>query len=215
MFFDMSDKQSLTTKVYNHIRDGILDGTYPIGGYLVETRLAGEMDVSRTPVREALKQLELEGLVDSIPNRGMRVQGITDGDLDDIHTIRLLLEGQAAWWAAQRIDQEHLDRLAEILELMELYTRRNDVSQLAKLDSAFHDVIYDAARSRMLKHVLTSLHQNARRGRRSSLTAPSRPHYSFQEHQAIFRALEKHCPEEAKAAMEQHIANACAKEETE
>lgn len=173
------------------------------------------MEVSRTPVREALKQLELEGLVDSIPNRGMRVQGITDGDLDDIHTIRLLLEGQAAWWAAQRVDQEHLDRLAEILELLELYTRRNDVGQLAKLDSAFHDVIYDAARSRMLKHVLTSLHQNARRGRRSSLTAPSRPHYSFQEHQAIFRALEKHCPEEAKAAMEQHIANACAKEETE
>ena len=99
MFFDTSDKQSLTTKVYNHIRDGILDGTYPIGGYLVETRLADEMEVSRTPVREALKQLELEGLVDSIPNRGMRVQGITDGDLDDIHTIRLLLEGQAAWWA--------------------------------------------------------------------------------------------------------------------
>ena len=215
MFFDTSDKQSLTTKVYNHIRDGILDGTYPIGGYLVETRLADEMEVSRTPVREALKQLELEGLVDSIPNRGMRVQGITDGDLDDIHTIRLLLEGQAAWWAAQRVDQEHLDRLAEILELLELYTRRNDVGQLAKLDCAFHDVIYDAARSRMLKHVLTSLHQNARRGRRSSLTAPSRPHYSFQEHQAIFRALEKHCPEEAKAAMEQHIANACAKEETE
>lgn len=58
----------------------------------------------------------------------MRVQGITDGDLDDIHTIRLLLEGQAAWWAAQRVDQEHLDRLAEILELLELYTRRNDVA---------------------------------------------------------------------------------------
>ena len=128
MFFDTSDKQSLTTKVYNHIRDGILDGTYPIGGYLVETRLADEMEVSRTPVREALKQLELEGLVDSIPNRGMRVQGITDGDLDDIHTIRLLLEGQAAWWAAQRVDQEHLDRLAEILELLELYTRRNGSS---------------------------------------------------------------------------------------
>ena len=102
MFFDMSDKQSLTTKVYNHIRDGILDGTYPIGGYLVETRLADEMDVSRTPVREALKQLELEGLVDSIPNRGMRVQGITDGDLDDIHTIRLLLEGQAVGGPADR-----------------------------------------------------------------------------------------------------------------
>ncbi|NCB31561.1 MAG: GntR family transcriptional regulator, partial [Clostridia bacterium] len=82
----MSDKQSLTTKVYKHIRDGILDGSYEIGDYLVETRLADELEVSRTPIREALKQLELEGLVQSFPNRGMLVQGISDDDLYDIYT---------------------------------------------------------------------------------------------------------------------------------
>lgn len=208
MYFDLSDKQSLTTKVYNHIRDGILDGSYQMGDYLVETRLADELDVSRTPVREALKQLELEGLVQSIPNRGMRVQGISDDDLNDIHTIRLLLEGQAAWWAAQRIDAEHLDKLAETLELMEMYTRRNDVAQLARLDGEFHDVLYSAAHSRILRHVLTSLHQNALRARCSSLTAPKRPNESFQEHKAIFHALESRNPEEAKACMEKHVANA-------
>lgn len=208
MFFDMSDKQSLTTKVYNHIRDGILDGSYKIGDYLVETRLADELEVSRTPIREALKQLELEGLVQSIPNRGMLVQGISDDDLNDIYTIRLLLEGQAAWWAAQRIDAEQLDRLAETLELMEMYTRRNDVAQLARLDTQFHDVLYSAANSRMLKHVLASLHQNARRARRSSLTSPHRPHDSLQEHKAIFHALESREPEQAKAAMEKHVSNA-------
>lgn len=208
MFFDMSDKQSLTTKVYNHIRDGILDGSYKIGGYLVETRLADELEVSRTPIREALKQLELEGLVQSIPNRGMLVQGISNDDLNDIYTIRLLLEGQAAWWAAQRIGGEQLDKLAETLELMEMYTRRNDVAQLARLDTQFHDVLYSAAHSRMLKHVLASLHQNARRARRSSLTTPDRPLESLQEHKAIFRALESRRPEEAKAAMEKHVSNA-------
>ena len=63
MFFDLSDKQSLTTKVYNHIRNGILDGSYKDGDFLVETRLAEELEVSRTPIREALKQLELEGKI--------------------------------------------------------------------------------------------------------------------------------------------------------
>lgn len=208
MFFDMSDKQSLTTKVYKHIRDGILDGSYEIGDYLVETRLADELEVSRTPIREALKQLELEGLVQSFPNRGMLVQGISDDDLYDIYTIRLLLEGQAAWWAAQRIEQEQLDKLAETLELMEMYTRRKDVAQLARLDTQFHDVLYSATNSRMLKHILASLHQNARRARRSSLTVPERPNESLQEHKQIFRALESHHPEEAKVAMEKHVSNA-------
>lgn len=208
MFFDMSDKQSLTTKVYSHIRDGILDGSYKIGDYLVETRLADELEVSRTPIREALKQLELEGLVQSIPNRGMLVQGISDDDLNDIYTIRLLLEGQAAWWAAQRISAEQLDKMAETLELMEMYTRRNDVAQLARLDSQFHDVLYSAANSRMIKHVLASLHQNARRARRSSFATPHRPESSLQEHRTIFRALENHDPDQAKAAMETHVSNA-------
>lgn len=215
MFFDMSDKQSLTTKVYNHIRDGILDGSYKIGDYLVETRLADELEVSRTPIREALKQLELEGLVLSIPNRGMLVQGISDDDLNDIYTIRLLLEGQAAWWAAERIEPDQLDKLAETLELMEMYTRRNDVAQLARLDTEFHDVLYSAANSRMLKHVLASLHQNARRARRSSLTSPDRPHDSLLEHRAIFQALEGRRPAEAKATMEKHVTNAHLKYDTE
>jgi len=204
----MSDKKSLTTKVYNHIRDGILDGSYKIGDYLVETRLADELEVSRTPIREALKQIELEGLVQSIPNRGMLVQGISNDDLSDIYTIRLLLEGQAALWAAQRIGTDKLDKLAETLELMEMYTRRNDVAQLARLDTEFHDVIYSAANSRMLKHVLASLHQNARRARRSSLTTPDRPNESLQEHKAIFRAIEIHDAQGAKQAMEKHVSNA-------
>ena len=206
MFFDMSEKQSLTAKVYCHIRDGILEGAYEPGDYLVESRLAEEMEVSRTPIREALKQLELEGLVESIPNRGMRVQGISDSDLNDIFTIRLLLEGQAAAWAAERITGEELDRMAETVELMEMYTRRGDITQLARLDSQFHDVLYSAANSRILKQVLTSLHQNARRARRTSLS--KRTDESLQEHREIFEAVADHAPQQAKLAMEKHVSNA-------
>ena len=133
MFFDLNDKQSLTAKVYSHIRDDIIEGRYSTGSYLVETKLAEELDVSRTPVREALKQLELEGLVVSIPNRGMMVQGMSSHDIDDIFTVRHLLEGQAAYWAAERIDESNLARLTEIVELMEMYTRKTMLPTLHAL----------------------------------------------------------------------------------
>ena len=199
MFFDLSDKQSLTTKVYNHIRNGILDGSYKDGDFLVETRLAEELEVSRTPIREALKQLELEGLVVSIPNRGSMVQAISENDIDDIFTIRQILEG---------ITQEQMDSLTEKLELMEFYTKKGDANQLTRLDNEFHDIIYKASDSRMLKHILGSLHQNIRRARTSNLNLPARSNESLEEHRAIFAAMEAKDALAAKKAMEEHIKNA-------
>ena len=208
MFFDLSDKQSLTTMVYNHIRNGILDGSYKDGDFLVETRLAEELEVSRTPIREALKQLELEGLVVSIPNRGSMVQAISENDIDDIFTIRQILEGQAAYWATQRITQEQMDSLTEKLELMDFYTKKGDANQLTRLDNEFHDIIYKASDSRMLKHILGSLHQNIRRARTSNLNLPARSNESLEEHRAIFAAMEAKDALAAKKAMEEHIKNA-------
>ncbi|MEG1547655.1 MAG: GntR family transcriptional regulator [Clostridia bacterium] len=207
MQFDSLDKQSLTTKVYRHVRDDILEGKYRIGDFLIETKLAEELDVSRTPIREALKQLELEDLVVSVPNRGVMVQGISDHDIDDIFTIRYLLEGQAAYWSAERIGEDHLSQLSELVDLMELYTRKNDPVKLSILDSDFHEIIFASCNSRVLKHILGSLHQNAQRARRSSLGVPERPHKSFEEHRAIFIAIQEHRAADAKALMEAHVAN--------
>lgn len=211
MYLDANDKQSLTAKVLKRIRDDILEGRYTTGDFLVETKLAEELDVSRTPIREALKQLELEDLVVSIPNRGVMVQGISARDADDIYTIRYLLEGQAAYWAAERIDENHLSRLTEIMELMEMYTRKNDASNLARLDSEFHDVIFSASDSRILHHILTSLHQNTLRTRRSSLNSPERSSKSLGEHRTIFEAIEQHRCDDAKALMKAHVRNAHAR----
>jgi DNA-binding GntR family transcriptional regulator len=206
--FDTRDSISLTTKVFRYLRDGIIEGRYQSGDYLVETKLAEELGVSRTPIREALKQLELEDLAESIPNRGVRVKGISQEDIDDIYTIRHHLEGLAAYWAAQRIRQEQLDQLAEIVELMELYTRRNDSANLARLDSEFHEIIFTASNSRTLKHILLNLHQNAQHARQSSLMSPVRVPKSLEEHKGIFAALEAHDADEAKYRMEQHILTA-------
>lgn len=212
-FFDLTDNQSLTAKVYRYIRDGLIEGRYHTGEYLVETKLAEELGVSRTPIREALKQLEQEGLVLSIPNRGMMAQVLSLQDIDDIFTIRLALEGLAAYWAAERVNAEELNRLSELLDMMEIYTRRNNAEQLAELDSEFHDAIYTASNSRVLKHVLLMLHQYSRHARRSSLTMKNRPGKSFDEHRQIFEAIAQHRPEEAKQLMEEHVLHASHKKD--
>ncbi len=207
MFFDLDDKQSLTTKVYRHLRDDILEGKYHTGDLLIETKLANELAVSRTPIREALKQLELEDLVTSIPNRGVMVRGFSAQDIDDIFAIRQLLEGQAAYWAAERIDSHALSHLTETIELMELYTRKNDAEKLAKLDTEFHDIIFSACNSRTLKHILASLHQHLQSARRGTLLRTERPHKSLEEHRAIFEAIEQHKPDQAKSHMDAHVAS--------
>ena len=204
-FSDSTDYISLSDKVYQFLRDAIAEGRYTTGDCLVEMKIAEELGVSRTPVREALKQLELEDLVDSQPNRGVIVKAFTSEDLRDVFTIRHLLEGQAAYWAAERITNAQLAQLREIVDLMEFYTQKNDVPNLVKLDSRFHEILYVASNSRSLKHILTSLHHNISRARKSSLTEPQRPAGSLAEHQRIYDAIARHDASAAKTFMEQHI----------
>lgn len=205
---NQQERQSLTTKTFLYLRDGIIEGRYPSGSTLIESRLADELGISRTPIREALRQLELEGLVVSSPHRGVVVNSMTQQDIDDIFTIRHLLEGQAAYWAAQRILPEQLEHLVELTELMDLYTRRHNAAQLAALDTQFHETIYEASRSRPLQHVLVYLHQNAHRARQSSLNLSDRAPKSLQEHRSILSALEKHDADLAKKHMEHHVVSA-------
>ncbi len=207
-FYDSRDYASLSNKVYTSLRDGIAEGRYKTGDCLVEMKIAEELGVSRTPVREALKQLELEDLVVSQPNRGVVVKGFSSEDLQDVSTIRHLLEGQAAYWAAERIGAEQLKQLREVIELMEFYTQKNDIEHLVRLDTRFHEIIYEASGSRTIKHILASLHHNIHKARQSSLTVPDRAACSLQEHKSIFAAIERHDAPAAKEYMEEHVATA-------
>jgi len=119
-FYDSKEYSSLSDMVYHHVYQAITEGVYHDGDLLVEMKIAEELNVSRTPVREALKQLERENLVVSLPNRGVMVRGMSSEDLADIYTIRALLEGQAAYWAAERISPDQLEQMLEVLELMEI-----------------------------------------------------------------------------------------------
>ena len=115
---------SLGSRVFQKIRDNILNGTYKENDELRETAIGKELGVSRTPVREALRQLELEGLVTIIPNRGAYVSGISHKDIWDIYKIRSMLEGLCARWGAEHITEEQLDQLEESLLLSEFQMKK-------------------------------------------------------------------------------------------
>ena len=206
--YDSKDYSSLSDKVYQYLRDGIAEGKYKTGDCLTELKIAEELGVSRTPVREALKQLELEDLVASQPNRGVVVKGFSSEDYRDVFTIRHMLEGQAAYWAAERITDEQLKELSEAVDLYEFYTQKGDVQRLVLLDTRFHEIIYEACGSRTLKHILLSLHHNIHHARESSLTTPHRPIHSLDEHRSIYEAIASHDAASAKQFMEAHIAAA-------
>ena len=110
---EVTDKYSLRGRVFNKLRDDILSGKYEEHEELKEVAIGEEMGVSRTPVREAFRQLELEGLIQIIPNKGAYVTGITEKDVKDIYMIRSRLEGLCARWATAHITGEQMDEMEE------------------------------------------------------------------------------------------------------
>lgn len=204
---DGSEKYSLRGKIFNILRQQILDGKYLPGDNLIETKLAEELGVSRTPIREAIRQLELEGLVDSIPNKGVVVKGITEKDIEDIYTIRQILEGLAAEWAVDKITDEELAELKDIYELMEFYTKKGDIEQVAKLNTRFHEVIFKATKSGVLQNILTDFQYYVQWARYKSLKSPGRSNEALQEHKKILDAFMEHDCENAEKLVTAHIIN--------
>lgn len=203
-----SSLHSLRGKVFNQLRNDILNGKYEPGDNLIETRLSEELGVSRTPIREAIRQLELEGLVQSIPNKGAIVKGVSAQDIEDIYTIRMMIEGLAAKWAAEKITPEELEELKEAIELEEFYTIKNDANHLLKFDSKFHDIIFKASKSKPLMLMLSTFHHYVQKARNTSLESPVRAKEVLEEHRAIMQAIIDRDPERAEKLTTQHISNA-------
>ncbi|MBR3692383.1 MAG: GntR family transcriptional regulator [Clostridia bacterium] len=199
---------SLGAKVFREVEQRIIDGTYAPGESLSELRLSSELGVSRTPVREALRQLEREGLVHNIPNKGAIVVGISEQDIADIYDIRINLEGLAARWAAEKATPEELSALREIVELQEYYVSKNNALQVRQLDSAFHASLYDACRSRPLRHSLAAFSTYTRRVRELSVQAEGRAAVSVAEHRRIYEAVAAKDSAAAEAAAKAHILKA-------
>lgn len=204
---EIADRYSLRGRVYNSIRDKILSGDYHEHEELKENTLATELGVSRTPVREALRQLELEGLVNIIPNKGASVTGITKKDIHDIYIIRSYLEGLCAKWACVNITNTQIESLEEILYLSDFHARRSHFEQMVELDNKFHDLIYKASGSKMLNHLLSDFHQYVERVRKITLSRPYRAEQSSKEHAAIVEAIKKRDEVLAEKLAHEHMMN--------
>lgn len=203
-----TDDRSLRIRVFNAIENAILDGEYKDGDSLNELRLSKELGVSRTPVREALMQLELEGLVRNVPNKGAVVVGVTEQDIHDIYEIRIRIEGLAARLCAENITDDELRALEQIVDLQEFYLLKNDTEQIWKLDSDFHKIIYDASRSRPLRFTLSNFHNYIKKARDISVQTEGRAEKTVAEHRAILDAIKEHNGALAEKLTADHISNA-------
>lgn len=198
---------SLRGRVYQTIRNEILSGDYEQGAELAEIALGERLGVSRTPVREALRQLALEGLVEIIPNKGAFVNGISASDVWDIYMVRSRLEGLCARWAAMRITPEQLQAMEEVICLSEYHADREHYRQLYEQDSRFHGLMYEASGSRMLCNTLLQYHQYIQKVRRLTIENHRRSMMSSEEHKEILAALRNKDGERAEQLATQHILN--------
>ena len=198
---------SLAEQVFDRLETDILSGKYQPGEILTELKLVGDLGVSRTPIREALRRLEQEHIIE-MTQKGILVLGVSQKDLEDILEIRTRIEGLAAYMAALNITDEQLEELREAVELQEFYVPKRDADRINGMDSRFHLLIYRFSGSIPLYDTLMPLHKKVLRYRRASVENEVRSTHSSQEHRAIFEAIAAHDAPLAEKYMMEHIANA-------
>ena len=204
---EVTDKYSLRGRVFHKLREDILSGKYQENEELREVAIGEELGVSRTPVREAFSQLELEGLIQIVPNKGAYVTGITEKDVKDIYMIRSLLEGLCARWATEHITEEQLDEMEENVYLAEFHARKGHLEQLAELDNRFHEIMYEACNSKILEHQLKDFHEYVLRVRKKTLANANRGPKSNHEHSLILEAFKSGDADKAEQLANRHIIN--------
>lgn len=198
---------SLADQIFDRLEKNILSGAYARGEVFTEMRLSSELGVSRTPIREALRRLEQEHLIE-ISTKGAVIIGISKKDIMDMYEIRVRTEGLAAKWAAETITEEGKKELSDIVELQEFYTGKKDADNIKNMDSHFHETIYRLSGSTALYDTLLPLHKKVIKYRKASVQNSSRAFQSVKEHRAICDAIISGNAELAEALTIQHIKNA-------
>ncbi len=206
----MNGKQmniSLADRVFDRLERDIISGVYKKGEVLTELRLVEELGVSRTPIREALRRLSMERLIQESP-RGSIVLGITKRDLEDILNMRVRIEGLVAYYAAQNRTEEQLEEMRHTLELQEFYVSRRDTLRVVEMDTAFHDMIYSMSQHQMLTDALQPMLRKIMKFRRESMDILSRAERSVREHRALYEAIAAGERDRAESLMTHHVDNA-------
>ena len=197
--------QPLSAGLYSDLQKDILSGELASGSKLTEQVICNRYNVSRTPVREALRQLESDGLIENIPNRGAFVTGLTRRDISDLFDLRALFEIQAVEWAIKRMTSEDIDQLAETVDFMEFYTLKSDVDKVLTFNSQFHNIIYAGTKDRMIQKTLAIYQTYLKHSAPAKTYSGDYLKTILDEHKAIFEAFETQNAAAGRKAMEYHM----------
>lgn len=201
--------QPLWEQVYALLREAILSGKLDPGEPITEPGIASQLNVSRTPVREAMRMLELENLIVNLPRRGAFVCGIkSKTEIDDIFQVRIVLEGLASELAAKKIHPDQVDQLKLQTKQIAECLDENDLKRCIAIDTAFHQIIYQASENEYLQRFLDNLFDQITRFRMSSFKDEGRMTEALVEHQDLVAAIEAQDPALAREIAEKHIKNA-------
>ena len=198
---------SLADQVFDKLENDIIHGVYPRGEILTELKLVEILGVSRTPIREALRRLETERLIEDC-GKGSRVLGITEDDLLDIMNIRQGVEGLAAYYATVNMTDEGRAELTHIVDLQDHYYQKGDMEHMRQVDDAFHDMICQLSGRSVIMDTLIPLHRKTRRFRRLAMDDKARVAVTRQEHKAIYEAIMAGNADLAAELTSLHIKNA-------
>ena len=203
----MEDYLPLRDVVFNTLREAILKGELKPGERLMEMHLATKLGVSRTPIREAIRMLEHEGLAVTIPRKGAQVAKMTEKDLQDVLEVRDALDALAVVCACRRMTDAQFVELKEAMKAFEDATRTEDVRKIVETDEAFHDVIYASAENPKLVNIINSAREQMYRYRYEYVKNPSVYSQLIAEHKQIIEGFDRRDEEFLKGIMHVHLTN--------
>lgn len=200
--------QPLREVVCETLRNAIIEGVLKPGERLMEIQVSEELGVSRTPVREAIRKLELEGFVVMIPRRGTYVSDLSIKDINEVFEVRTALDVLAAGMAAERITVDELEQMERLLVEIGEYIEQNDIEKIVEADSKFHDLLYSASRNSRLVGIINNLREQLTRFRSLSMSYPGRLKEMLVEHTRLVESLGLRNVSLAKRLAGEHMANA-------
>ena len=203
----MDEYLPLRDVVFTTLRQAILRGELKPGERLMEIQLANKLGVSRTPIREAIRKLELEGLVLMIPRKGAEVAEITEKNLRDVLEVREALEVLAVQLACDKITPEQIENLRLAEKEFEHIITTNDITNIAEADVRFHDLVYEATGNQRLIQLLNNLREQMYRYRVEYLKRTSVRPFILHEHEELIRLIEAKDKEGAAQNICSHIEN--------
>lgn len=189
--------QTLRERILETIRESILRGTLKPGEKVAEPELAERFGISRTPIREAFRQLESEGYLTVIPRKGAVVTSLSERDVEEFYTIKSILEGYAARVAAVKLSEKDIERLESINDRLEKLAREGDIKTFFRVHNEFHELFIRAAGNEKLAELIGQLMMKFNRLRMASLSLPGRMEISVKEHRKILEAFRKQDGEKA------------------